>query len=276
MNIRRITSLTALLSFLALITTGVVLYIVPHGRVAYWADWRLWGLTKTEWGNIHINLGLLFLISIGLHIYYNWKPILSYLKNKAKQIKVFTREFNIALVFLIVFVTGTYIEIAPFKWILEINDALKNAAAQKYGEPPYGHAELSSLKVFAKKMGFDLTEAMTRLSKANISVEDEKQTLQEISNQNHLSPKQVYLAMKPAEEMGKPKKMPQMPPPGMGSRSLADLCQEYNLNIPIVLQGLAAENIKATAERSIKEIATKNNRSPIDVYDAVRKMAEGL
>lgn len=276
MNIRRITSLTALLSFLALITTGVVLYIVPHGRVAYWADWHLWGLTKTEWGNIHINLGLLFLISIGLHIYYNWKAILSYFKNKAKQIKVFTREFNVAFVFLIVLVTGTYMEIVPFKWILEINDALKNAAAQKYGEPPYGHAELSSLKVFAKKMGFDLSEAMTHLNKADISVESEKETMQDIATRNHLSPQQVYLAMKPAEEGGRQRKMPLTPPPGTGSRSLADLCQEYNLNIPIVLQGLDEENIKASTGMSIKEIATKNDRSPIDVYDAVRKMAEGL
>ena len=276
MNIRKITSLTAFLSFFALVTTGVVLYIVPHGRVAYWTNWHLWGLTKTQWGNIHINLGLLFLIGIGLHSYYNWKAILSYLKNKAKQIKVFTREFNIALVFLIVFVIGTYMEVVPFKWILEINGSLKNAATQKYGEPPYGHAELSSLKVFAKKMGFDLTEAMTRLSKANISVEDEKQTLQEISKQNHLSPKQVYLAMKPAEQMGKPKKMPLMPPPGMGSRSLADICQEYDLNIPIIIRGLSEENIKAEADMNLKEIAQKNNRSPIDVYDAAWKIAEGL
>ena len=274
MNIRRITSLTALLFFLALITTGVVLYIVPHGRVAYWADWRLWSLTKTEWGNIHINLGLFFLISIGLHIYYNWKAILSYLKNKAKQIKVFTREFNIALIFLIVFVGGTYMEIVPFKWILEINDSIKNVATKKYGEPPYGHAELSSLKVFAKKMGFDLTDAMARLNKADISIESEKQTLQDIATRNHLSPQQVYLAMKPVQKVGQQMIMPQTPQPGTGSRSLADLCQEYNLSIPIVLQGLVGENIKASAEMSIKEIATQNKRSPIDVYDALLKIAE--
>ncbi len=264
------------MSFLALITTGVILYIVPHGRVAYWADWRLWGLTKTEWGNIHINLGLLFLISIGLHIYYNWKAILSYLKNKAKQIKVFTREFNIALAFLIVFVAGTYMEIAPFKWILEINDSIKNAATEKYGEPPYGHAELSSLKVFAKKMGFDLSEAMTRLNKVDISVESEKETMQDIATRNHLSPQQVYLAMKPAEEVGRQRKMPLTPPPGTGSRRLADICHEYNLNIPTILRRLAEENIAAAAELSIKEIASKNNLSPVDVYDVIQRNAAEL
>ena len=66
MNIRRMTSLTAALSFIILFVTIVVLYIVPQGRVAYWADWRLWGMTKEQWGNIHLNIGLLFLLSIQL------------------------------------------------------------------------------------------------------------------------------------------------------------------------------------------------------------------
>ncbi|RLB96386.1 MAG: hypothetical protein DRH90_24660 [Deltaproteobacteria bacterium] len=51
MNMKKITSLTSLISFLVLLLNSVVLYIVPHGRVANWADWRLWGLSKTDWGN---------------------------------------------------------------------------------------------------------------------------------------------------------------------------------------------------------------------------------
>ncbi|MGD8262932.1 MAG: DUF4405 domain-containing protein [Desulfobacterales bacterium] len=51
-------------------------------------------MTKTDWGNIHINLGLLFLIALFVHIYYNWKPLISYLKNKAKQIKVYMSELK--------------------------------------------------------------------------------------------------------------------------------------------------------------------------------------
>jgi len=78
MKVRKIASLTAALSFLLMVLTSIILYIVPEGRVAYWADWRLWGLTKSDWGNIHINLGLLFLIALFLHIYYNWKPLVLY------------------------------------------------------------------------------------------------------------------------------------------------------------------------------------------------------
>lgn len=47
---RKITSLTGLLSFLITLLTSVILYVVPEGRVAYWADWHLLGLTKTQWG----------------------------------------------------------------------------------------------------------------------------------------------------------------------------------------------------------------------------------
>ena len=198
MKIRRITSLTGLLSFILLITTSIILYIVPHGRVAYWADWRLWGLTKTEWSNIHINLGILLLLAISLHIYYNWKPITSYLKNKAKQVKVFTKEFNIALALTIIFVLGTYLFIPPFSWVLELSESIKDSATIKYGEPPYGHAELSSLKTFTSKMGLDLNQSMERLQKVGITFDSAKQTLKEIAESNIISPQQLYLAMKPS------------------------------------------------------------------------------
>ena len=48
MKLKRITSLTIMLAFLVMVLTGIVLYIVPQGRVAYWADWRLLGLSKTS------------------------------------------------------------------------------------------------------------------------------------------------------------------------------------------------------------------------------------
>jgi len=98
MNMRKITSLTALISFVLLIVTSIILYIVPSGRVAYWAGYRLWGLDKVQWGNVHINLGFLLLIAIILHVYYNWTVMISYMKNKSKRLKIFTADFNISLI----------------------------------------------------------------------------------------------------------------------------------------------------------------------------------
>jgi len=82
LKIHRVTCLTASVAFILMLLTSIILFIVSQGRVAYWPGWRLWGLTKTDWGNIHINLGLLLLIALFLHIYYNWKLVVRELKRR--------------------------------------------------------------------------------------------------------------------------------------------------------------------------------------------------
>lgn len=281
MNIRRITSLTAFLSFFVVLLTSVILYIVPHGRVAYWADWRLWTLSKEQWGAIHINTGVLFILSLLLHIYYNWKPIVLYLKNKAKKISVFTPDFNAALIMILACVAGTYFSIPPFSTIIDISDAIKDAAAVKYGEPPYGHAELSSLKTIAKKTDIDLTAGIESLRGAGYRVENEHQTLKEIAENNGVSPQRIYLSMTPVPERsggvsGKSEKIPEAPAPGTGNRTLADFCSQYDLNITVVMRALKESGIQSKEDMTIKKTAEINNMSAIDVYDRIRGLAEQL
>jgi len=153
-NIRKVTSMTMLVSFIFLVMTSILLYIVPHGRVAYWSDWHLWGLTKGEWGNLHINLGFLFLFAGFFHIFYNWSPIKSYMKNKSRELRVFTPSFNVALLLSVVVGVGTYLEIPPMSTVINFSESIKDRASEKYGEPLYGHAELSSLKFFYQATKF--------------------------------------------------------------------------------------------------------------------------
>ena len=276
MKIRKITSLTATLSFLLLILNSVVLYIAPHGRIARWADWRLWGLTKTEWTNQHVIIGILFLFSIFLHIYYNWQTIMSYLKNKARQLKVFTRDFNIALVLTVVCTVGAYIEVPPFNWVLDFSESIKNSAEESDGKLPYGRAELSTLKTFTAKTGLDFAQSVELLKKAGINFESEKQTLQEVAKLNKISPQQVYIAMKPEAVADRAKTLPDTPEAGMGKRPLTDICREYNLNISTILQGLADNNIKAAPSMNFKEIAEQNNISTTDIYAVIKRTAKDL
>lgn len=274
MKIKRITSLTALISFILLLLNSIVLYITPHGRIAYWADWRLWGLTKTEWANQHIIIGILFLLAILLHIYYNWNPIVAYLKNKTRQIKIFTREFNIALILAIVCIVGAYIEVAPFNWVLDFSESIKNAAAKNYGEPPYGRAELSTLKTFTSKMGLDLAGSIAALQKAGISLENKQQNLLEIAKLNKMSPQQLYLAMKPIKQDTGTTGLPDAPKAGLGKLTLSDLCQEYQISLSGVIKVLEDKKIKVSPDMKIKEIAEQNNLEPADLYEIVKKSVE--
>ena len=283
MKLRKITSLTAGLTFIAMGVTSVILYIVPQGRIAYWADWRLWGLSKEQWGNIHINTGILFLLALGLHIYYNWTPIMNYLKNKAKDLKVFTREFNVALVLTLVCILGTQLEIPPFSSILNLSESIKDKAAQKYGEPPYGHAELSSVKTFTQKVGLDLHQSMEQIKAAGFIVENASQTLADIGKKNNVPPQQIYLTMKPkAKESTTPviptekaNKLPDSPPPGTGNMTLADICAQFNLNIKILIRDLSKVGIKAEEGLTIKKIAENNQTGPTDIYEQIKSASPG-
>lgn len=277
MSPRKLTSLTALTSFVFLILTSVILYIVPAGRVAYWANWKLWGLTKTDWTNFHVTLGVLFLLAIALHIFYNWRPILNYLKNKAKQTTVFTAEFTVALALVFVTFVGTLFAVPPFAQIVSLGEWFKDQGARKYGEPPYGHAELSSLKTFAARMGLDLQQAMENLSAAGVRHDDESQTIEAIATANQLTPQQVYNAMRPTQDhnaafAGEQTVLPDSPPPGTGNLPLADLAGQFNLNLKILERGLADRGVKASSEQSLKQIGEANGMAPLDVYAAIREI----
>lgn len=275
MTIRKITSLTAGLSFIAMLVTSIILYIVPQGRVAYWADWKLWGLTKTDWGNIHINLGFLFLIALFLHIYYNWKPLINYMKDKKKTFKVFTPDFNAAMIITVAFVIGTYLMLPPFSWVMAVNDHFKDSGAVKYGEPPYGHAELSSLKTFAKKMKLDLNQSVTLLNEAGYPVEDGTVTLQDIGRRYRIAPQKVYETIQASSIVSDPASganpaLPESPQPGTGNLTLADFCSQYNLNIKTVIRELKGLAVDASAELTLKQISEKNEKSPMDLYENIK------
>ena len=218
-----------LVSLVILILNSVILYIVPEGRVSYWADWRFWGLTKGDWANQHITVGFLFLIAGLLHIYYNWKPIVAYMKNKAKEVKVFTGAFNFAVALSLLFVVGTYLNVPPMSTIIEISEHIKDGGARKYGEPPYGHAELSTLKFFAKKENLDVAKSLELLAAAGINVTGEKETLKEIAKNNKMTPQQVYDIIKPASTKPAVSSsgdgFPESPTQGWAKMSLEEFCE---------------------------------------------------
>ncbi len=277
---RKITSLTAALSFIIVVLTSIVLYIVPQGRVAYWADWRLWGLSKTDWGNIHINTGLLFFIALFLHIYYNWKPLMAYLKNRTRQFRLFTRQFNIALTITLFCTVGSYFLWPPFNWVMAFNDHLKTQAAIQYGEPPYGHAELSSLRSFTQKTGLDLNKSMVLLRQAGYAIENADATLAQISRQYGVPPQQIFQAMQPATfaPTDQPAPftgaLPPTPPTGTGNLTLADLCAQHHLALEQVMKKLTDAGLKAEPNATLKKIAGDNQLSPLDLYARIRAVSE--
>jgi hypothetical protein len=55
-------------------------------------------------------------------------------------------------------------------------------------------------------MELDLAQSLERLKEASIKFNSAQQTIKEIAKENNMSPKQLYLAMKPVEAPGMIKK----------------------------------------------------------------------
>jgi predicted DNA-binding protein YlxM (UPF0122 family) len=272
MTLRKTTSLITLLSFILLLISSIMLYVAPQGKIAYWANWKIWRLGKEEWGALHTNLGILFILAGIIHTLMNWNCIVAYLKNKKKVFKMFTADFNIALFITLFVALFTLFDLPPIHAVQVFNHSIKETAAEKYGEPPYGHAESSTLKTFCKRTQLSLKESIKKLEKANLQAVSADATLAEIAVANKMAPQQIYTLIKPAPPKEGKKKMSTKPRMGLGRKKLSSICAEYNLDTKATVQGLEDIGIEATPDWSMREIGEKNDMEPSIVFDAIRQL----
>ncbi|MCK4413735.1 MAG: DUF4405 domain-containing protein [Candidatus Eisenbacteria sp.] len=273
MRFRRVVSLFLLVELAFFLATCIVLYVVPHGRVAYWSGWSLWGLTKTAWTDLHINLGLLLLIAVGFHVYYNWRAITGYLRNRAQRVVVLTGEFIFVLLIVAAAMLGTHFGIPPLRWVIDLNTAVKDAGSARYGEPPYGHAELSTLETLVRRLDLDLADVEARLTSAGYHIANTGETLEALAAANSVTPQALYEVMvveAATESSATGAGLPKIPPPQTGKRQLGELCAEYGLDTQAVVELLAAEGIRADPTHSLREIAAENDLQSDAVYELIR------
>ena len=177
------------------------------------------------------------------HSCLNWKAITAYLKNKSALWLAPSKEFFFSILITGLFLVGTYYKAPPFSSIIHLGESISAKANAAYGEPPYGHAELSSFQTFTQKMGLGLKQSQQRLGKSGI-----------------ISPLHERVASFPREA-----------PPGFGKRPLIDLCREYSVNIQSVMQFFSQYGIHAHEQMTLKEIAALLDEDPSSLYEFMRQ-----
>ncbi len=245
-----------------------MLFICPHGRVAYWSGWTLFGLNKTQYGDLHTTSMLVFVFFGILHIYYNWRAILSYLKNSSKKISFSKKEFLLALGLNFIFIVGTLSLIQPFSGFLNFEEGIKDGWTQKLGEPPYGHAELSKLKVFCRKMNIDLKQADEKLKEKNIKFDD-SDTMLEIAKKNHTTPNKIYEMIKSAKS---PKSANSGIPSSLGRKTLKELAQMGKIDLDGAIRVLKSKGVEdISGDMRVKELADELDVMPVELYKMIKK-----
>jgi hypothetical protein len=277
---RTFTSLCSLVSFILLGLTGLILYIEPHGRVAYWTNWSYLGLEKDQWGNTHVISGLLFLVAGGFHLYYNWKPLINYLRSKFETRLRYKRELVVSSLILFWIVVSGIWSLPPLAYVSDLGETIKRSwVISPELEPPFGHAELVSLKTFCKKQRIPLDQAMAELRKAGFKVSNPGEALDMIAASKGTSGMEVYSVIKKLESepvamksgtVWTPEKIEEtFAGTGLGRKTFGQIIGDLALDAQTVRKRLNKVNIRVNDNDKIKDLADKHNTTPIKILTLI-------
>lgn len=269
---RAFTALIVLWSFIVENVTGIVLYIVPPGRIAHWTNWKLWGFTKEQWAALHTIFGYIFLIFAVIHIYYNWKAIMNYIKQKIKAGIRMRLELSISLVLTVLVFVATAISIPPFSTVMNFGTKMKNSWEESRQEPFIPHAELMNLEEFINQIGMPMERAEKILENNGINVRDTSSSIQDIAKDNNTSPVALFEILKTLDDTTASKK--QSMGGGYGWKTLENLAQELDIPIQDIMEFLQSKGIDAKKDEVIRNVAEKNGMTPYELVGMIQKIKE--
>ena len=296
MRIRRAISVTMLLTYVVLAYSGIMLFICPQGRVAYWTGWDLLGLSKEQYSELHSTFMVLFLATGIWHIVLNWKPITAYLKNRSRELKILVPEFYVALGVTGVFLIGTLGGMQPFDLFLSAGESIKDYWERREGSPPWGHAEENSLARFTRGLEdwerlenqrlvrYAVEDAMTVLADAGISVSDSNQQMIDIANDNGTTPQAlmeiIQRAGEPLNTVSNAGDQTDMdtqvfpkPMSGLGRLTLREYAERYEADLNLVLSLLGNNGLTVDPDARMREEAERLGTDPEGLIDMLNRLA---
>jgi hypothetical protein len=262
------------LSFVVIAASGFVLYISPPGRVANWSQWTLGGLRKADWQAIHTVFTFLFVGAAGVHVYFNWRVIIAYLKSKLGDGIRRRRELALASGLAAAVLALTLGGLPPFGTVMTYGEALKNSWSNPATEPPVPHAELWTVAKFAESTKVPVSTALDNLKQAGMPAEGPETTLQVIAAKNKVTPREVY-----AKALGaaKPAAVPLAEGGGYGQKTVQQIAEQVNVPLATAIDRLRQAGIDdAAADSNVRELATTHGRRPFEVAQIIQGTAGTL
>jgi len=262
------TTFVVTISFIVDTLSGIILYIAPPGRIANWTNWKVWGLSKGEWGAIHIIFGYVLLFIVALHLYYNWKMFWNFIWSKIRKAVNLRWELVTSTIVCLFIFLGTLWNIPPFSSTINLGEYLKETWEEAKADVPLAHAELLSLEEFAAKTNVPLDQILTALKAKGYKVESQKQTLGEVAEANGVSAAVLYEAVKARGAEPKAEKYGQGS--GTGRKTLEAICAETGVPVDEGLSRLDKQGISARPTDRMKDIAAKADKTPLDILNILQ------
>jgi hypothetical protein len=219
------------------------------------------GLRKSEWIDLHIWFGLLFLVASVFHLILNWRPLLSYFRNRLTHQFGWRREWLTGAILCAALFTAVRLGLPPFSSFLAFTDNLRESWGEKNERPPIPHAELLTVRELAEKAGVDVTNALKRLEAQGIKGAAPDLRMAELAKSNRLPAQRIFDLMVPSPASGE-RRSGQGPGGqgggGAGRKTLSEFCLDEGVDLQTAIARLEAKGIKATAGQTLREIAVSS------------------
>ena len=266
-NWRSFVSLYMTWTGLIVATSGVILYIAPAGRIANWTRIPILGLEKYQWQALHTIFTFLLLIAAGFHIWYNWKPLMAYLKTRIQQKIKLRKELWLSVVVTLLLSALILIEVPPFTTILDFGESIKDSWATPQNEPPVPHAEDMSIEELAKILQKQSSELLTALDVHGIKAQKEE-VVKEIAEQHSTTPSDLFEKMKLQKKTSSSSQQ-NLQGKGYGRMTLEEICPQLEIDIEEALQRLQESGIMTQKNVTIKTLASDHNLMPVDLVNII-------
>lgn len=261
---RAFTTLYVALSFAMLAVSGLVLYVAPPGRVANWSRWTLGLLDKSAWQGVHTIFALLFVLAGGLHLFFNWRILWSYLRTRLVAGIRLKRELAAAAGLAAGVLALTLAGAPPFGSVIRLGEDLKNGWVAPEAEPPIPHAELLTLERLAETTKLPLETTLANLEAAGYGEVSAKATLAALAAQQGRTPQQVWVAMR-----GKTPAPVVTSGGGYGRKTVGEVCRQIEVPLEDGLARLRQQGLEASAETPLRELAERSGRTPHDLVQVL-------
>lgn len=167
------------------------------------------------------------------------------------------------------------LNIPPASWVISLNSWVKGTwVTSPELEPPFGHAEESTLAGISRKMNIDLEKAIQELENSGISFTGKSDTLEHIGRANQTTPMHIYGIIQThtistvavdGQSLSAEEIEARYSGTGLGRKSLEEICLELGIPLETGLGKLSKAGISAGAKENACDVAERSSRSPIDL-----------
>jgi hypothetical protein len=204
----------------------------------------------------------LFMLVVVLHLFFNWKVLLGYLRLRRVPGLRLKRELAAAALLGVLLVLGTIVGAPPLSNIVELREDLKNYWERTSTPAPLPHAEELRLDELARQLDLPAEDVVKALEEEGFTEAKPTRSVAAIAEVNEVAPSDLYQTLGSRTAFARSLQGRRGTSQGMGRMNLGEYCSSQNMSLDRLIAILKMRGVVAKASTSLRQIASSLDMRP--------------